>query len=250
LAVLATAVFGLPTLAGFTAATGLAALVAALGLTTFFILLALAVLVVATVTLPYLLVKFTEFWLFAQVGPFAPDRQLLYIKTHMLIAKRKWLIWGGVLVLVLAVVATAVIYIAQDKSPVPAAIQKSVSFPVYYPDEHLLPAGYTLDTNSFKTPQQNAVLYKVTYGKDQALTFSVQPKVSAEELQHFYENFMPLRTDYKTAVGQAEIGAYNNHDKLQTLVSLPTDSKTWLIITAPADINQKQLKQVLSALRQ
>lgn len=137
----------------------------------------------------------------------------------------------------------------RDQSPVPKNIQSAVSFPVYYPEQKKLPAGYTLNLQSIKMPQSNGVVYSVDYGLGKKLVFSVQPKPSDAELQRFNASYIPLRNEYQTPVGKAEIGAYNSHGQLVTLVSLPTSGKTWIIINAPYDVNQDKLKQVLQAIK-
>jgi hypothetical protein len=131
-------------------------------------------------------------------------------------------------------------------SPVPKAVAQAVNFPVYYPDPNKLPAGYNLNQNSFSVPVKNGVAYSVSYDNGKKIVFSVQAKPSDNELQSFNSNYIPLRIDYQTSLGQAEIGAYHS----RTLVSLPVINGPWIVITAPSDIDQSQLKQVLSALRQ
>jgi flagellar basal body-associated protein FliL len=138
---------------------------------------------------------------------------------------------------------------AANTSPVPSAISQAVSFPVYYPNPEKLPSGYYLDKDSFKNPVKNGVAYSVSYGGNKKIVFSAQQKPSDNELQAFNSSYIPLRTDYQTKAGQAEIGAYNNHGTIETLVSLSTNSSTWLVVTAPYDINQDQLKKVLSAIQ-
>jgi hypothetical protein len=128
---------------------------------------------------------------------------------------------------------------------VPKNIAQAVDFPVYYPDPAKLPAGYTLDLNSFSNPVKNGVAYKVGYGTGQKIVFSVQTKPADSELQSFNSNYIPLRIDVQTPVGQAAIGAYHS----QTLASVPVINGPWIVITAPPDINQDQFKQVLNSLK-
>jgi hypothetical protein len=109
-----------------------------------------------------------------------------------------------------------------------------------------LPPGYNLNTNSFNlSPDKKGVYYSVSYGANKKIVFSVQVKPTDNELQSFNSNYIPLRVDYQTPIGQAEIGAYHS----QTLVSLPVINGPWIVITAPPDINQDQLKQVLRAIK-
>lgn len=139
-------------------------------------------------------------------------------------------------------------YMKNARSPIPKNISQSVSFPIYYPDQKKLPQGYTLSLKSFTSPQKGVILYSVKY-KGKKLVFSLQKKPSDNDIQSFYLNYIPLRNKMQTQLGQAEIGAYRSGGNLQTVVSLPTNKGTWLIITAPYDINQNQLKQILDSLK-
>lgn len=142
------------------------------------------------------------------------------------------------------------LYLHRAISPIPKKIQKSVSFPVYYPDPKKLPAGYTLDKNSINTPQKNAVLYKVNFDQDKKWVFSLQQKPSDDEIQSFYANYIPLRNKLDIPLGHVEIGAYNNKGTVESVVSLPISrSNTWIIVTGPANFDQPKLEQVLKSLR-
>ncbi|MDB5182323.1 MAG: hypothetical protein JWO47_107 [Candidatus Saccharibacteria bacterium] len=143
------------------------------------------------------------------------------------------------------------VFLHRVVSPVPKAIRASVNFPVYYPDQKKLPVGYTLDLHSFKNPHPNTLLYNVTYGNGKKLVFALQVKPSDDDIQSFYANLIPLRNKMDVPAGHAEIGAYNNGGKIdtQSVISLPTATNTWIIITGPGDIDQGQLKQVLTSIR-
>jgi hypothetical protein len=127
--------------------------------------------------------------------------------------------------------------------PVPLAIRSSVNFTVYYPDPGKLPAGYTLNTQSF-SGSGVAVVYNVDYSGNQKLVFSVQEKPSSTAIQTFYANHLPLHTNVSTSVGTAAVGAIGS----QAVVSLPTNGDAWIIVTTPSNINQSQLRQVLQAI--
>lgn len=133
----------------------------------------------------------------------------------------------------------------QPAKLVPLSISQAVNFPVYYPDQARLPAGYVFDTNSFRSPVENGVNYSINYGSGQRIVFTLQPKPSDSELKTFNASYIPLRTDFQTGIGQAEIGTYHQ----QTLASLPVAKGPWIVITAPPDIDQNQLKQVLQSLK-
>ena len=158
----------------------------------------------------------------------------------------------GVVMLVI-VISALVVFIYQQVSvapnPVPLNVRSKLDFPIYYPVLSKLPKGYTLNLKSFSYPTKNVLVFSVDYASNNKITFSEQKKPSATEIQAFYADYMPLRNNYQTPVGQAEISAYNNGGStLETVVSLPTNTSTWIIITAPPNINQNQLDQVLSAI--
>lgn len=136
-----------------------------------------------------------------------------------------------------------------NPSPVPAYITQKVNLPVYYPDQSQLPAGYIFDVSSIKSPLAQGVTYTVSYGQGQKLVFSLQPKPSDNELDSFVANYIPLNNDIQTKLGQAKLGAYSSKGVTQTMVSLPTLGKTWIIVTGPYNTDQNNLKQVLNSLR-
>lgn len=164
--------------------------------------------------------------------------------------KRAGFLW---LLVALAVVGVGAYFVLenfkkstpQKTSPVPVIVQRSVSFPVYYPDPSKLPTGYILDQTSFSGNNQ-AVVYSVNYDADKKIAFTVQNKPSEDELKTFHANQLPLRHEVPLPIGTAAIGVLNN----QTLVSLPTNGTSWLIVAAPLDIDQDHLKQILQALRE
>ncbi len=150
----------------------------------------------------------------------------------------------GVLVLI-AVLTLGTIFILRSHSkapdPIPVSVQKSVNFPVYYPDTTKLPVGFSLDKKTISA-KGDVLIMSINYGSGQII-ISEQILPPSNALQQFYSQRIPLRNNLTTSVGQAAISALNN----ETFVSLPT-AKTWIIITAPTNINQNQLKQVLQSI--
>jgi hypothetical protein len=147
------------------------------------------------------------------------------------------------------VCASMVIYVtgrmtAQPvNDPVPTNIRRVTAFNIYYPNQIELPADYRLDTNSFSSNSQ-AVEYTVSHGISQHLIFTVQAKPSEADIQGFYHNHLPLTIPIKTSVGNAALGILNN----ETVISLPTNTNSWILMTAPTNIQQTQLKQVIRAM--
>jgi len=126
--------------------------------------------------------------------------------------------------------------------PISKQAAEQLGFNIYYPNSKLLPSGYILNKGSFSSTSQ-VLIYSVSYG-NQKIVFSDQPKPTYNQLLSFVNNNIPLNTTFSTSVGTATIGAIKN----QTVVSLPTNSDSWLIITSPESINQNDLDQVLSSI--
>lgn len=156
------------------------------------------------------------------------------------------IVLGAVIVLGLAFWAFSHGQIATN--PVPKDIRKSASFAVYYPDENKLPKGYAIDKGSFKQADGGVVLFSLSYSNGRSLVISEQPQPAPDIIEKFKASAIPVSNKISTALGQAAVGAYNSGNKIQTVTSLPITNGPWLIVTAPADINQNELKQVLQAL--
>ena len=168
-------------------------------------------------------------------------RKVLLLKKLRYIQKYLVVITGAILL-----VAAALIFksnIVSTYNPVPASIRESANFNVYYPNPNQLPLGYVLDTTSFESNNQ-AVLYTVSFGNNQHLIFTVQKKPSTSEIQGFYRVHLPLTISFKTNVGTAQIGVINN----ESIVSLPTNTNAWILMTAPLNANQAAIKQVLQSM--
>lgn len=128
--------------------------------------------------------------------------------------------------------------------PVPLAIRQSVNFDIYYPDPAKLPAGYHLDTRSFSS-NNLAVVYRVNYGNGQKLVFSDQEKPSDGDIQQFYAKHMPLHINVSTSVGTAAIGIIGT----KAVASLPTNSNSWLLVTAPSNFDSNVFARVLRTIQ-
>jgi hypothetical protein len=160
----------------------------------------------------------------------------------------KTIILGLCVIIILLAVGGFIYHRSNQPRVVPKKFASQLSFPIYYPDPKKLPAGYTINEQSFNSPQTGVLLYSVDYGSGQKLIFSNQARPSSDTIQNFYTNYIPLRNQMNTTLGQAQIGAYGSGKNLKTVVSLPIN-KTWVIVTAPYNVNQNQLKQVLNALK-
>ena len=146
---------------------------------------------------------------------------------------------------ILAIVGFVVFHKDTSANPVPAGLKTAVDYPVYYPDESKLPGGYKLNTASFANPTHDVIIYSLSNNQGQQVEVSLQDKPSANDLKAFDDYRIPLHSTFSTPIGQAIIGAIGN----QNVASVPTSSKAWLILTAPQEISQASLKQLLSAFK-
>lgn len=129
---------------------------------------------------------------------------------------------------------------------VPKKIQKSVDFSIYYPGT--LPAGYVLDTQSFRLADPGVVIFAVAHGKGKSIVFSEQDQPSASDIDKFITTYLPLNSEVKLPLGQAKVGAYGSAPNIRTVLSLPIRNGPWVIVTMPSDISHDDLVKILAAL--
>lgn len=158
-----------------------------------------------------------------------------------------------ILVLIFALVVVGLVIgihnvFGGNTSSVPQEIRRAVDFSVYYPDIKKLPAGYTLDTKSFRLADPGVVLFAVTYDGSKNITFSEQRQPSSSDIDKFVSSYIPLNTTLQLTLGPAKIGAYGSAPNIRTVASLPIRSGPWLIITAPSNVNHDDLAKVLQSL--
>jgi hypothetical protein len=153
----------------------------------------------------------------------------------------------SILVVVLILVFTLV---PQPSVPIPKSILSAVSFPIYYPDQSTLPAGYTLELNSFQLINPGVVFFSVSYGQNKDfIVFSEEKMPSNSVTRQFASDYIPLHTPINTPYGQGIFGAYNNGSgSLKSVISLPIQNGPWLIVTAPSNINHNQFVKVIDSL--
>ncbi len=150
-----------------------------------------------------------------------------------------------------ALLAVGVIFLWPRKeavSPVPAQIRKDVSFQIYYPKQQKLPSGYSLDTASFRLAQPGVVIYSVVSRDAQRLTFSEEQSPGRSIIDKFTSSYIPVHTEEKTNLGQAEFGANGTGSSPQTIISLPINGGPWVIITAPATSSHADLVHIIQTL--
>lgn len=157
--------------------------------------------------------------------------------------KKKWVFASLVLLILGAGVADGWLYLHRGTDPVPKSIRQSVSFPIYYPDPKKLPVGYNLNLHSLSASAK-AVIYSINYDDGKKLVFTIQKRPTDSELGYFDTKDIPINHKVLTLIGTATVGAIGQ----QTIVSLPTDGGSWILMTGPAVIDQSSLNAVLRSL--
>jgi hypothetical protein len=170
--------------------------------------------------------------------------------------KRKLIFWIFTIVIISTIILLYFLlhHKYNDTLPYPLPTQTLglLGFNIYYPNQKLLPSGYQLDQKSFSYSDQ-AVVYSVRYGNNQTIAFTDQAKPTTAQIQEFYSRDLQLSKSMTTKIGTAKISKLgslgpNNTITTKTVVSLPTNTNAWIIITAPGSINQQNLKQVINSI--
>lgn len=182
-------------------------------------------------------------------GSMDPDTQVKAAQSNRLF-RRPMFVAGAVVAMLLAGLITLFVqHRMADATPVPADVRSEVNFPVYYPRQSKLPAGYSLDNTSFHLAQPGVVVFAVRTGSQQ-LVFSEEEAPGGNIIEKFTTSYIPLHNTISTTFGKAAIGAAGQGAHLQTIVSLPIAKGPWLIITAPTGTKQSDMQQILQSLTQ
>jgi hypothetical protein len=133
-------------------------------------------------------------------------------------------------------------------NPVPRHLRQSVTFPVYYPDEHKLPNGYNLQSSSFKLASPGVIVFSISHGFGHLIISEENPPGGAV-IGDFIKASIPLHNLVSTKFGQAQVGAFGSSPNIRTVASLSINKGPWIIITAPSDVSQDDLKAIIQSLR-
>ena len=151
---------------------------------------------------------------------------------------------GLITALILVVASVTVFLLLQPTDPVPYSIRHSVKFDVYYPKD-TVKKGQRFNASEFSIQDNGAALtFAVGVPGGPNLVISEQPKPTQGELALFYKTRMPVTIPINTPAGTAQLGGLNK----ETFVSLPTNTNTWVIATAPLGANQAKIQKILSTM--
>jgi hypothetical protein len=156
---------------------------------------------------------------------------------------------AAVIIIIIAGLISILIVTNKPQNPLPASVVKAVPYSVYYPDTNRLPINFSLIRGSIKVLTGNIVVFSMLGPNNENIIITQQGQPASSVISRFISSTMPLHTLIGTPVGTATVGSYNFNHSLRSIVSLPVIHGPWLIITAPANINQGLLMQVVDSLR-
>jgi hypothetical protein len=156
---------------------------------------------------------------------------------------KKQYVWLIGLSVALIAAAGITFWLLRRSSFFPVKLADSVSFDLYYPDQKKLPDGYVADGSKASTNGQ-VVIYSVKYD-NKAIVLTIQKKPSMSDIENFYSKQLPIRNTITTRIGTATISSLNS----QKFASVLTNGDSWIIITAPEDIDSQAFQQVVQSLR-
>lgn len=124
-------------------------------------------------------------------------------------------------VIIIAIALSSIVWLDDNRDPVPNAIQKAVVFPVYYPSP--IPKGYNYKAGSWKI-EDGMVFYELQNG-NRSITFGEQSTPS--NLPKLTD--IPSFNNLDTSIGKAAIGANGTQPAAviatkSTLIAINSDS--------------------------
>lgn len=120
--------------------------------------------------------------------------------------------------------------------------QKSTGLTLYCPDTTKLPTGITADLAK-TSAANNVVIYPMHDGRN-ALSVSLQSKPTKDQLTNFVANIIPLHFDADTSIGKGAIGVTQQG---QSLLELPTNKATWILVTGPKNYDSNRMTLIAKA---
>jgi len=157
--------------------------------------------------------------------------------------RRQLLVLTGILVILGLGLGSYFLFI-RESSPIPQSVQKSVSFPLYYPDK--LPDNWAIDKTSF-SKGTDVVFYKINDShQGRVISVSIQPQPEAFNFDNFYKKTLAKSIEFTTPLGQAAVGEGENNLKIGSLAT----GDSWVLVTADSQkIKTNEIRTILSALK-
>jgi hypothetical protein len=129
---------------------------------------------------------------------------------------------------------------ANQYSPFPENVKKSVSFPIYYPSS--LPKGFFLNTNSLKS-SNNLAFYNIDTIDGNKVTVSLQA------LPKGFDISTSVKPSIKTTVSIPAGIAYNVSTARQTIFIVETADNVLIYLSSSSSINEATMQMLATHLR-
>lgn len=122
---------------------------------------------------------------------------------------------------------------------VPGYVRSSVNFPVFQPRN--LPAGFAVDTSSFKLNSE--VVTFVAKSAQGAVLITEQAIPRQLDFDTFYADQLSDTRRMTTGIGEATIGYFGDTE----LGSIVTD-RTWILVRAKQGVSSQQMDAIVQSL--
>lgn len=158
---------------------------------------------------------------------------------------RKRLLIVTSILLILSSGVVGYLLLAKEKNPIPQSIQKSVSFPLYYPDK--LPANWQIEKNSFNK-NTDVVMYRISdkANVQKSISVSIQPQPRAFNFDKFYKETLAKSTQFTTDLGLAAIGEGENSYKIGSIAT----GDSWILASSSSQkVTNQDLRTILSSMK-
>ena len=132
---------------------------------------------------------------------------------------------GISLVLCGILLASLILKLTTNTSPVPVKFSKGLAFPIYYPKP--LPENFSVDQTSF-TQRDNTLIFSIKGSSGRNIAVSEAARPSNLDLSGSNNPMgikIPNNQTFSTPLGDAKLEVWGD----KTVVSLPTPS-TWIIL--------------------
>jgi len=162
---------------------------------------------------------------------------------------KRWPVRVAAIIVVIAAITFVVILRmhstttpAPPQSPIPKSISSQVHIPLYYPST--LPAGLTVDKNSFRVPAPDVVVFAIQ-SPDGRLSVSEQamPGPGKLNINDFLKTNVLDSVASLSTLGQVTIGHLADGTRFGSLVT-----GSWIIVVGPQQVTANDVRDIINAM--
>lgn len=129
-------------------------------------------------------------------------------------------------------------------SPFSAEVTEKAGFPLYYPTK--LPAGYKIETDSVRQPEEGVVIYAITTDDGKRFNINLQKKPAGLNLDPLYNALTEIK-ETDTKFGKVKTGTSGEGMQITNILT----DQSWIIINSSKDtLTQEDLVKLVNSLRE